>query len=147
MFYEYIENLKARLYFLRHKDDEFVPAGSEPIQEAKTTSSGFSFDSIKNFNLKEMSFETKRLLVLAAVFLVAIIGVGKLSANLNSFRAERDAYRKAHAVEKTEDAWDKYKKEKSKLMAEPAAASSTPSTIEPVIDDNGEGTSSSGKSS
>ncbi|MBQ7802651.1 hypothetical protein IJ380_02210 [Candidatus Saccharibacteria bacterium] len=115
MFYEYIENLKARLYFLKHKDDAFVPAGTDPVASPEPEPR-FSFD-LKSFNPKEMSFETKRLIVLAAVFIVSLISVGMLSSNLNAFRAERDAYRATHQTSNKENAWDTYKEEKAKQIA------------------------------
>ena len=92
MMYEHFERLKEKLFWLRHRDDPFVPAGTTPLSEPSASSS-FSSSSFNLSSLKDLSFETKRLLVLAATFLAAFLMLGILKSNYASYSSARAAER------------------------------------------------------
>lgn len=90
MMYEHFERLKEKLFWLRHRDDPFVPAGTTPLSEPSASSS-FSSSSFNLSSLKDLSFETKRLLVLAVTFLAAFLMLGILKSNYASYSSARAA--------------------------------------------------------
>lgn len=89
MLYEFWENFKIKVYNFLNPAQPFVPAGTTPIVEPPAPKSSFSFTSLKPTNLKELSFETKRLLVLGATFLTALLVLSYLKANYATYSASR----------------------------------------------------------
>lgn len=88
MFYTQIENLKSRFHHLFHHEEDFIPAGTVPIQEAKTS---FSFSNLKSFGFRNLDFPAKRLLVLISILIVSAVSLNILSSNYSSFLSQRNA--------------------------------------------------------
>ena len=89
MLYEFWENFKIKIYNFLNPEQPFVPAGVTPLAEPTTEKSGFSFDSLKPTNLKDLSFETKRLLVLGFTFLTALVVLAVLKSSYTSYSSAR----------------------------------------------------------
>ena len=89
MLYEFWENFKIKVYNFLNPAQPFVPAGTTPIVEPPAPKSSFSFTSLKPTNLKELSFETKRLLVLGATFLSALLILAYLKSDYSSYSSAR----------------------------------------------------------
>lgn len=91
MLYEFWENFKIKIYNFLNPEQPFVPAGVTPLAEPTTEKSGFSFDSLKPTNLKDLSFETKRLLVVGATCLAALIILALLKADYQNYSSAKAA--------------------------------------------------------
>lgn len=131
--YEYIENLKAKFLLFKHRNDQFVPAGTTKITEAKVQNqtSSFSFPNLKSINLKSLDFNTKRLIVLGAVTIFSLITILALTNNYSTFLAERKAYRLSQDREGSLDAWDEYVANKRKAQTTPnSIATPASSTVQ-----------------
>ena len=89
MLYEFWENFKIKVYNFLNPQQPFVPAGVTPIAEPTAENHGFSFSSLKPANLKDLSFETKRLLVLGATFLAALLILAYMKADYASYSSAR----------------------------------------------------------
>ena len=122
MLYEIVENFKSKLFFLLHKNDTFVPAGTEPISASafsSNSSSAFSFKDLdfKNFNFKEIDFNTKRLIVLGIVALISLVAMLKISSNYSSFTTARNNYRLSQDNKKDVDGWTEFIENRKKILS------------------------------
>jgi len=106
MFYEHFANLKSRFDYLRYKNQVFTPAGTTPIS-APAEEKPSLLESLKSFNLKSLSFETKRYVILGVILVFSLIAVATLNTNFAAFRARRAAS-SSSSTAGDPDAWDKF---------------------------------------
>ena len=121
MFYEYIENLKTKFYYFRHKNDQFIPAGSEFYNTPKTSSAPsenfstsfsttnstnpfktYSFSDklnlkrVKDFKIQKLDHTTRSIILLLIIALISFFSLALITKNYNSFVSAKKAYLLEH---------------------------------------------------